>query len=674
MRASPPPAFSADAQIARLFQAADGGIIVVGKWSAIEGVPRAGLVKIGLNGQVDAQAYGSLSSTSVVATTYSDGRILTATRESGSTLVETRIARFLPDGSVDPGFQPPGLITGNIHSLTVDLEGRVVASSLDSLSIAGTSFRPALRFFPDGNLDPAFARASETSTTRRSGDRSMILIPDGRLAVMQSTQVVLRLSEDRSAEPPRLAAPFTSRGASLGAIALLNAPVEGDDLQYSWFFNGQRLNEGNFFYRIASVSLLNFGDYSFIASNRHGSVTSPPARLYPLKSGPIGGGTSPAGRTAFLGEDVQLPFGRPSGSAPLRVQWYRNSQPMPGESGSELWLLNVGPADSGYYQRVTSNPYGEARSPIYALSVPMESFVAEALDLVGARWATDDAGLWRSITDDTSDGVDAVRVGPVAGDISPWLQTRLVGPGTLGFRWKLGDPDSRYSLAFVLSSTPGATQRPPSRTSTSANWEMVSVELSSGVHYPTWIFKRTQVAGASISSASLDQVVFTPKTPAPPTILRHPQSMTLSPGTPLKLFVSVRSQLPVEFQWFRDGTMIPGASGSILEPPTTQAADSGAYEVRVSNSQGVETSLPAHVRVTDQASPLAVGHFIPGMGLEFTLPSEPGRAYRLQTSDDLKDWADVSDWTSPFSGTPIRVLDPRGLTGAQRFYRAIPEP
>lgn len=668
-----PPVFSSDAQILQLFQGADGGVIAAGRWSAVDGAPRAGLLKLGLTGKVDPLAYASLSVTSVVAAIYSDGRVVAAARAPGAGAVQTRLIRFLPDGRLDESFQIPSLINGGVFNLTVDLKQRVIASGFNTLSVDGIAFRPLLRFFQDGRLDSSFSRDSEAAATQANSTRFMKTIADGRLAMIQGNQFALRLSEEVVAQPPTQAAPFVNRGAIWGRSTALAAPVNGENLRFSWYLNGQLTDQNRSVYAIPSFSQADVGEYVFVASNDFGAITSAPARLFPLMAAPTLGIGPGSALVAFPGQDVLLSTTPVSGSSPFRLQWLHNDQPLRGATTPELWLPAVEVTDSGYYQLMVGNESGEAHGVLSVLSVLSECFLQEALDAPDLRWVSDDPTLWNAVVDDTSDGVDAVRVGPLTRNLSPWLQTRVVGPGTLTFRWKLGAPEARSTFLFAISSGPGAASLTTARTRTVAGWEAVSVEVPAGVRYPTWVFQRGSSAGATLSSGSLDEVSFTPKAPTAPTIAKQPEGVTVSPGKSLRLFVSFQSQLPVQIQWFHNHALIPGAERSLFELLTAKAEDSGEYEARVTNAQGSVTSLPATVFVTDLPTPLRGWTVIPNQGLEFALPQEPDRGYRLQSSDDLQEWLDVDGWIPAFSKGPLRVLDPRGTTSSHRFYRAILE-
>jgi hypothetical protein len=56
---------------------------------------------------------------------------------------------------------------------------------------------------------------------------------------------------------------------------------------------------------------------------------------------------------------------------------------------------------------------------------------------------------------------------------------------------------------------------------------------------------------------------------------------------------------PLDFQWYRNGTAIPGATSSNLFLPSVLGRDEGAYSVVVSNSLGTVTSRDALLTVDD---------------------------------------------------------------------------
>ena len=93
------------------------------------------------------------------------------------------------------------------------------------------------------------------------------------------------------------------------------------------------------------------------------------------------------------------------------------------------------------------------------------------------------------------------------------------------------------------------------------------------------------------------------------TLVQEPESRTVYEPQAVSLSVGVQSELPLQYQWRKDGLILlsaPNSSFLLLSPST--AADSGRYDVIVSNAAGAVTSAVATVtvllRAPDASSPL----------------------------------------------------------------------
>ena len=67
----------------------------------------------------------------------------------------------------------------------------------------------------------------------------------------------------------------------------------------------------------------------------------------------------------------------------------------------------------------------------------------------------------------------------------------------------------------------------------------------------------------------------------PPHILQHPADASLEDGQPLRLAVDAAGDMPLLFQWLRDGTPLPGECQPALEAAAIAAGDAGIYSCRV---------------------------------------------------------------------------------------------
>lgn len=83
-----------------------------------------------------------------------------------------------------------------------------------------------------------------------------------------------------------------------------------------------------------------------------------------------------------------------------------------------------------------------------------------------------------------------------------------------------------------------------------------------------------------------------------PAITRQPQSASVAVGSPVSLAVQATGTPALTYQWLKGGLPILGANGSSLIIPSALRSDAGSYSVRVTNSAGEVTSVPAALLVT----------------------------------------------------------------------------
>jgi len=90
-----------------------------------------------------------------------------------------------------------------------------------------------------------------------------------------------------------------------------------------------------------------------------------------------------------------------------------------------------------------------------------------------------------------------------------------------------------------------------------------------------------------------------------PSIVLQPPSATVAAGQSATLSVTARGSPTLTYQWQRNGTNIPSATGaSYITPPTTFADNGSVFTVKVSNSVGTVTSDSAVLAIG--SSPLLV--------------------------------------------------------------------
>lgn len=109
----------------------DGGILVRGDFTEVDGVPARGLARLGTDGMVD-EAFTRAAGVAVVGSAPAwagvdhAGRVLLLIREWSSEGKSFRVVRLEPDGSVDPGFRPVSVLAQDPPGVVVDPSDNVV--------------------------------------------------------------------------------------------------------------------------------------------------------------------------------------------------------------------------------------------------------------------------------------------------------------------------------------------------------------------------------------------------------------------------------------------------------------------------------------------------------------------------------------------------------------------
>jgi hypothetical protein len=174
----------------------------------------------------------------------------------------------------------------------------------------------------------------------------------------------------------------------------------------------------------------------------------------------------------------------------------------------------------------------------------------------------------------------------------------------------------------------------------------------------------TNLAGAATSSVASLTVLFAPS------ITLQPQSQTVTEGSNAVFSVSVTGDPTLSFQWFVDGSPIPGATGPTLARNSVSAADDGkSFTVQITNPVGMATSGAALLNVVGRPL-LSSPQRGPGSLVNFVLLGQPGRSYFLEVSSNLTDWLTLTNTT--YSNGETVVVD--AAVAAQQFQRVSVAP
>src|SRR6185369_3207837 len=133
----------------------------------------------------------------------------------------------------------------------------------------------------------------------------------------------------------------------------------------------------------------------------------------------------------------------------------------------------------------------------------------------------------------------------------------------------------------------GASYTTPSQ-STTDNGATFSVVISNGSGNVTSRAARLTVTAAASA----------------PTITTQPADQTIHAGQTATFTVVATGSAPLSYQWRRNGTAIPGATGASYTTPSQSTTDNGAtFSVVVSNGSGNVTSRRARAFMPGRPPP-----------------------------------------------------------------------
>jgi Immunoglobulin domain len=221
--------------------------------------------------------------------------------------------------------------------------------------------------------------------------------------------------------------------------------------------------------------------------------------------------------------------------------------------------------------------------------------LAEAVDATRLTWTTGGALPWVGQTNMTYDGVDAAESGPITDNLDSWLQTTVVGPGTLTFWWKVSSESSHDFLEFYIN---GVLQS--GRISDYVDWQHQTFELSDGSQTLRWRYTKDFIASSGQDRGWVDMVTFRP-TSGPAIIVTQPQNQTATEGASVTFDVVAGGEPLLFYQWFKNTTALTYATNSSYGIQTVQTNDAGSYSVVVSNALDTATSSNAVLTVFELA-------------------------------------------------------------------------
>lgn len=427
-------------------------------------------------------------------------------------------------------------------------------------------------------------------------------------------------------------------------------------LSYQWYKDGILIEGANtsqlIFY---GARLSDAGCYSVEVTNPSGTLMSRQAKLLVQIFIPVPPSIilQPENQIVMVGESASFIVAA-SGSEPLNYQWYKNGIPIEGAVRNTYTIPEVSKGDqANLYTVRVSNMLSSLMSVPAGLTV-MDGPIFKKGDFIIA-------------IDPNSSSYPSNENPPLAIDRDTSTKYLNFGGANSGF---IATPSVGHSLisSFVITTANDVEGRDPasydiygtnekilSKDKSPGNAEGWTWIASGSLILPTerfaesgWInienntpyrsykvvFPSLKVPSVGMMQLSEFQFYGVVWTNGVPVIATQPSSYVVLEGGKAVLSAVAMGTLPLSYQWYKDGNILPGETASKITFPNSKPFDSGVYSLEVKNSLGTTTSTQATLTVIPEV--------IEPPTLQCTIE---GDLLVIDFSGALFESADMVEWT-----------------------------
>ena len=527
---------------------------------------------------------------------------------------------------------------------------------------------------------------------------------------------------DNTLAPTFITQPF-SQTVKLGANVVFSPSIVGDvPFSYKWQFNGITIaNATNAALSLTNVQGTNSGLYTVIITNIHGSATNMPAMLqvntnaFPLLFSDSLDTDTSANWNFFAGSDDNVPDYTTNWAYNYGVIPYTFNgityliPPAPNSpSGSTMGVRFTVNDSNGVNAAVNIYPKGQSFSGNFALKFDMwlnhpggalgsggsgtTEYAICGINHLGTEinWDATNSppstdGIWFGVDGDggaLSDylafvgnvsGAQAQLTGAASGLVSsnhtnPTYEalfpiTRFETIGVPGKNWVAGEIDQTNGVITWKMNGTIIAQRSNASSFTSGDIMLGYMDIFPSIASP--------LADAFLLYDNV-RVEDWSSAPLQPPAIDSPPNLTVNAGQNAAFRVFPTGATPFTYQWYFNGTNIPGATTNSISLTNVMPSNAGFYGVVVGNVVGSVPSIPAQLTVNmlparfGQVTPLSNGN------VQIVFNGSPGTKYILEGSTNLVNWFPIvtlSDTTNP-----VTIIDTNALQNLKRFYRSQVSP
>jgi uncharacterized delta-60 repeat protein len=660
----------------------DAKVLVAGDFTRLGGQTRNYIGRLNADGTLDTAFNPGGDNWTFALAVQPDGKILVG-GWSGTLggQVRSGLGRIYPDGSVDLGFNPSasgGVSYPGVYSLAPQADGKIIVGG-DFRMLGGRACTNIGRLNPDGTPDTTFNASANDIVY------CLALQPGGGVL---------------------LGGPFTTVcGHARSRIARLNANGSLDtgfnpganDIPLAMVVQPDgRISVGGPFTSLGGQTRNYIGRL-----NADGTVDSGfnPGANYIVRSLALqaDGKILVGGDFTTLGTLSRRYIGRinPDGTVDTLFN--------PG-ANSTVYGLTVQPDGRILAGGCFSSLGGQTRVEIGRLTNTYPAVQTLTFDGSTLTWLRSGASpeVWRVDFDASTNGIDWLSLGAGTRITGGWQATNVALPAGSTIRARGTVTSGRYNASIWFTDAsigpPTICIPPASRTNIFGDSAVFSVVAAASpplgyqwckdgvamndsgnvVGAYTSSLKLSNVSGAdrggysvviTNASGSITSLVAS-LTVTDPFISKQPISLTTNAGSAMVFSVTAVGTAPLSYQWRKNSEALAAATAGSLTLTNVRCADSGSYDVIVSNTFGSLTSAVAVLTVNPPKILVNDG----GLGcwsnqFGFNVSAVVGQSVVIEASTNIATWTTIQT-NVVTNGGVIFFTDPDSGLLPRRFYRA----
>jgi uncharacterized delta-60 repeat protein len=522
----------------------DGRILIGGNFTTVDGAPRYHIARLNGDGSLDTSFQNGMagcSSTVLCIQVQTDGKILI-----GGDFTEVNntyrnyVARLNTDGSLDTGFNnSQSGPNGPVYAVAEQTNSCVVIGG-NFQSVGQSTMARVARLYADGTRDATFTNSGINNTVAALAiqDDGRILI-GGTFTAISTNNISYLARVYGDLYPPQFVTQPASFATNVGASVTFSADVSNPTwVNYQWLQNGIEIpGATDTSFSLYNVQLSDAGTYSVFVTDAIGGTSSSNAVLQVgIKPAIV---SQTGNLTVIQGQSAT--FSVTATGTPLNYYWRRNGVFLVGQTNSSLNFASVMLANAATYTCQVSNFLGSVTSTGAALIVDYPPTIS----------------------------------------LQPLSQTVAVG--------------SNFTVSVIASGNPPPliyqwwTNGAPIAGATGPSYSVLNAQSNNSAGYEVVI---TNAVGSVTSTVANINVIY-----YPPNIAVQPTGGNIVVGSNFTLNVTAGGSPPFSWQWYTNGTPIPGANAGSYTITSAQLTDAGLYDVVVTNLTGSVTSSVAVVNV-----------------------------------------------------------------------------